>query len=106
MYVCNEVRFGFIPTPLEDTQSIEDDYAQITNLKIEASGIVFLLLSIALKITVPSVWRPSVLPADGSPSAADFTREIPAEGQTGIRRSVPHQLGTPPGATRTNGMGL
>lgn len=41
MYVCNEVRYGFIPTPLEDTQGIEDDYAQITNLKLEASGTVF-----------------------------------------------------------------
>ncbi len=39
VYVCNNVRFGYILSPLEDTQTIEDDYAQLVNVRIEASGI-------------------------------------------------------------------
>lgn len=39
VYVCNQDRYGYILTPLEDSQSIEDDYLQLTNLLMEASGI-------------------------------------------------------------------
>ena len=35
--VCNDVKYGFILSPLEDGQTIEDDYAQLTNIRLEAS---------------------------------------------------------------------
>lgn len=35
--VCNDVKYGFILSPLEDGQTIEDDDTQLTNVRLEAS---------------------------------------------------------------------
>ena len=41
VYVCNHEKYGYLSTPLEETQTMEDDYAQLLNLKVEASGNIF-----------------------------------------------------------------
>jgi len=37
VYVCNHEKYGFLTTPLEESQTMKDDYAQLLNLKVEAS---------------------------------------------------------------------
>jgi len=37
IYVCNHEKFGFIMAPLDDDQTIQDDFNQLLNIKQEAS---------------------------------------------------------------------
>ena len=39
--VCNDVKYGYILSPLEEGQTIEDDHAQLLNLRLEASGTTY-----------------------------------------------------------------
>lgn len=38
VYICNQIKFGYLLSPLDETMTIEDDYAQLTNIMLEASG--------------------------------------------------------------------
>ncbi|XP_046657992.1 glycosyltransferase 25 family member-like [Daphnia pulicaria] len=37
VYICNQIKFGYLLSPLDETMTIEDDYAQLTNIMLEAS---------------------------------------------------------------------
>jgi len=37
VYVCNHEKYGYLTTPLEESQTMNDDFAQLLNLRIEAS---------------------------------------------------------------------
>lgn len=37
VYVCNHINYGYLTTPLEESMTIEDDFAQLVNLRVEAS---------------------------------------------------------------------
>ncbi|XP_057376858.1 glycosyltransferase 25 family member-like [Daphnia carinata] len=37
VYICNQIKFGYLLSPLDESQTIQDDYAQLTNIMLEAS---------------------------------------------------------------------
>lgn len=41
MYICNNDRYGYILSPLEEGMSIQDDVMQLKNVLLEASGTPF-----------------------------------------------------------------
>ena len=54
LYICNDHVYGFVMVPLEQSDSLELDLMQLTNLKLEVLGkyLVFILKLINLIITI------------------------------------------------------
>lgn len=41
LFVCNDINYGFVMIPLEQTDQLYADYDQLTNLKVEVLGEYF-----------------------------------------------------------------
>lgn len=50
VYICNQIKFGYLLAPLDESQTIQDDYAQLTNIMLEASGNSFFFLRLNIII--------------------------------------------------------
>ena len=113
IYVCNHEKFGFIMAPLDDDQTIQDDFNQLLNIKQEASGnqsaIAWLLFElffypVSNHNRIIEIRLLSGFPADGGPSVVDRLRRRSRQRQIGFRWHIPDQLGATAGTPPPNGV--
>ena len=106
MYICNQIKFGYLLSPLDDTQTIEDDYAQLTNIMLEASGKRFLCLTRweRLLLCHGILFYSSGLSYDVSSPTADGICDATCQNHSWLWWNFPHQFGTPSGASTAHGM--